>query len=336
MDITDSRSPRRLMKLVLTVPILFLLIQATTYGWRLSRPYTARLSEEENSSAENLKRIVHHLAGDIGTRNYHSYANLDKTAEFIIQSFEGMGYVVTVMPYEMHGKAFKNIIAENPGQAKTKDIVLIGAHYDSCFNPGADDNASGVAGLIELARLLKEEPSTSKIRFAAFTNEEPPFFMTEQMGSRVYAREAIRKGEKIKVAVILEMIGYYSDKVFSQKYLPLLGPFYPNRANFIALVGNFQTHTITEKLYKAFQSHSDFPIAKITSPDFIPGINFSDHWSFWKEGIPALMVTDTAFLRNPYYHQATDTAQTLDYAKMSKMLYGLKRSIVEYLNAERP
>lgn len=324
------------MELAFKIFILFLIIQATTFGWRLSRPYTARLSEEEKSTAENLKRIVHHLAGDIGTRNYHSYANLDKTAEFIIQSFEGMGYVVTVMPYEMHGKAFKNIIAENPGQAKTEDIVLIGAHYDSCFNPGADDNASGVAGLIELARLLKEEPLTSKIRFAAFTNEEPPFFMTEQMGSRVYAREAIRKGEKIKVAVILEMIGYYSDKAFSQKYLPLLGPFYPNRADFIAFVGNFPTHRITEKFYRAFRAHSDFPVEKITSPDFIPGINFSDHWSFWKEGLPALMVTDTAFLRNPHYHQATDTARTLDYAKMSKMLYGLRRSIVEYLRAERP
>ena len=232
----------------------------------------------------------------------------------------------------MSGRVFTNIVAHDSLAQNAGETVVIGAHYDSCFNPGADDNASGVAGLIELARLLKGTHLASNLKFVAFTNEEPPFFMTERMGSRVYVRDVRAREEKVRVAIILEMLGFYSERPFSQRYLPLLGPFYPNRANFIALVGNFRTHTVTEKLYKAFRTHSDFPVAMITSPGFIPGINFSDHWSFWKEGIPALMITDTAFLRNPHYHRSSDLPQTLDYEKMTKVLYGLKEAVTLYIN----
>ena len=320
------------MELVFKIVILFLIIKGTTFGWRLRRPYMGRLSEGEKASAQNLERTVHHLAAAIGARNYADHEKLEEAADFIVRSFQEIGYDVEVLPYTMDGRIFKNIAAERPMKTNSDSVVIIGAHYDSCFNPGADDNASGVAGLIELARLLKAEHLTSKVRFIVFTNEEPPFFMTERMGSRVYARQAIRGGEKIRAAVVLEMLGFYSDEPFSQRYLPLLGPFYPNRADFIALVGNFQTHRITEKFYRDFKAHTDFPVEKITSPDFITGINFSDHWSFWKEGVPALMVTDTAFLRNPHYHRPSDLPQTLDYEKMTKMLYGLKEAITLYVN----
>lgn len=320
------------MEFALKILILFFFIQATTFGWRWGRPYTARLSQEEKSTAENLKKTVQHLSGTIGSRNYADYAKLEEAADFVIRAFQDLGYHVTVMPYTVDGRIFKNIIAEEPLQQNAGETVIIGAHYDSCFNPGADDNASGTAGLIEFARLLKGKPLRAKVRFVAFTNEEPPFFMTERMGSRVYARDVQVKGEKVKAAIILEMLGFYCEKPFSQRYLPLLGLFYPNRANFIALVGNFRTHAVTERLYKAFRAHSDFPVEKITSPDFIPGVNFSDHWSFWREGVPALMVTDTAFLRNPHYHQSSDLPQTLDYEKMTKVLYGLKEAITLYIN----
>ncbi len=320
------------MELALKILILFLIIKGTTFGWRLSRPYTARLSEEEQSTAENLKRTVRHMAIAIGARNYVYYEQLNKTADFIIQTFQDLGYTVKVMPYEIDGKRFRNIIAEGAWQGNAGRTIIIGAHYDSCFNPGADDNASGVAGMLELARLLKGERLISRVKFIAFVNEEPPFFMTQRMGSRVYAWQAREKEERIKVVVILEMIGFYAQGNFSQRYLPLLGPFFPNRGDFIAFVGNFPTHRRLERIYAAFKAHSDFPVEKITAPDFIPGRNFSDHWSFWKEGYPAMMVTDTAFLRSPHYHRETDLPDTLAYHGMAKMLHGLKQSIIEYAN----
>jgi Zn-dependent M28 family amino/carboxypeptidase len=323
---------RRAMELVFKIFIVFLIVQATTYGWRLSRPYRGQLSQEERSTAVNLRKTVDHLAGVIGTRNYAYHTKLEEAADFIVRSFRELDYTVEIQPYAMDGRVFKNIVAHDPLAQNAAETVIIGAHYDSCFNPGADDNASGVAVLIELARLLKGSPSSTNLKFVAFTNEEPPFFMTEKMGSRVYVRGLQERGEKVRAAVILEMLGFYSDRSFSQRYSPLLGPFYPNRANFIALVGNFRTHTIMKKLFKTFRAHSDFPIEKITSPDFTPGINFSDHWSFWKEGMPALMVTDTAFLRNPYYHRSGDLPQTLDYEKMTKVLYGLKEAVTLYVN----
>lgn len=301
-------------------------------GWRTSKPYTVRLSKEEEITAKNIETIVTHIAGAFGARNYVYYEQLNKTADFIIQTFQDLGYTVKVMAYEMENKRFRNIIAEDSSATFSDEVVIIGAHYDSCFNPGADDNASGVAGMLELARLLKGERLASKVKFIAFVNEEPPFFMTERMGSRVYARQARTKGEEIKAAIILEMLGFYSDKPFSQRYLPLLGLFYPHRADFVALVGNFRTHAAVKAVYSYFKQHSDFPVEKITAPDFIPGINFSDHWSFWKEGYPAMMVTDTAFLRSPHYHRETDLPETLDYSRMAKMLYGLKQSIVDYAN----
>ena len=312
--------------------LIFSIMGLTMRGWRPSKPYTVTLSQEEKITAKNIEAIVTHIAGSFGARNYVYYEQLNKTADFIIQTFQDLGYTVKVMLYEMEGRRFRNIIAEDSPRAFSEEVVIIGAHYDSCFNPGADDNASGVAGILELARLLKGERLTSKVKFIAFVNEEPPFFMTERMGSRVYARQARTKGEKIRAAIILEMLGFYSDKPFSQRYLPLLGLFYPHRADFIALVGNFRTHAAVKAVHRYFKQHSDFPVEKITAPDFIPGINFSDHWSFWKEGYPAMMVTDTAFLRSPHYHRETDLPGTLDYSRMAKMLYGLKQSIVEYAN----
>ncbi|MCH8903224.1 MAG: M28 family peptidase [Bacteroidetes bacterium] len=221
--------------------------------------------------------------------------------------------------------------------------IVIGAHYDHLgygshnslyrgdpqIHNGADDNASGVAGLIELARLLKDTPFRHRLKFAAFVNEEPPFFQTDQMGSFVYIQKTKLLGENIKTAIILEMLGYYSEKPFSQKYPLLLGPFYPNKANFIAIVGNFPSKGIVKSLTKGFRQSSKFPVVRLVSPEFIPGVNFSDHWSFWQVGIPAVMVTDTAYLRSQYYHQKTDLLDTLDYQKMAKVVFGLKEAIIK-------
>lgn len=321
-----------MVKLLIAIVISIVFVKATTFGWRPSRQRSFHLSPQETETANRFRKIVSDLAQNIGVRNYATYANLNEAAEYITREFEELGYESRSMSYSIGNQLFENIIVEKKAQHETDEVVIIAAHYDSCFNPGANDNASGVAGILELARLFRDEDLNKNVRFIAFTNEEPPFFMTENMGSRVYARKAKEQGENIKAAVILETIGYYSQKAHSQKYLPLLGPFYPNRADFIVVVGNFPSRRIVSRITSYFKKASDFPVEGLVAPGFIPGVNFSDHWSFWKEGFPAVMITDTAFLRSQHYHQGTDLPGTLDYERMAVMVHGLGKAIVAFVN----
>jgi len=188
------------LRIILELMIVFVLVILTTYGWRPSQTHHIRLSEEERQVAVNLHEIVELLASDIGIRNYRHYENLNKAADAIQERFQKAGYDVERMSYEIEGKPFSNIIAQSRSVQTAKPHIIIGAHYDSCFNPGADDNASGVAAMLELARLLKDEELRTPLRFVAFVNEEPPFFQTEQMGSLFYARQAKQSGERIKAA----------------------------------------------------------------------------------------------------------------------------------------
>ena len=324
------------IKVGISVIIILVLMEATTFGWRPSRKNMITLSESEKESAENLKRVVTFLAGEIGLRNYQHDQQLNKAADYIESRFQEIGYETQIMSYEVNGQIFKNIIARPHSipTKESKDIIVIGAHYDSCFNPGADDNASGVAGTLELARLFKDVNLNTQIQFVAFTNEEPPFFMTEDMGSLVFARKLKKDGQKVRAAIILEMIGYYSENINSQHYLPLLGPFYPNRGNFITVVGNFPSAKVVNTLVAHFRKYSKFPIESLIAPSFIRGVYFSDHWSFWQEGFPAVMVTDTAFLRNKNYHRQTDLPATLDYEKMAVVVHGLKESIMRFIEGD--
>lgn len=310
--------------------IVYLIILSTTYGWS-SEDMVGPSFELRN----NLKSTVYDLSKNIGVRNYANYENLDRAASYIVNKFNSLGYAIEIMEYEVAGQVFKNIIAQKTGSSDPDEIYIVGAHYDSCFNPGADDNASGIAGLLELARLLREEQLNKTIRFVAFVNEEPPFFMTDNMGSRVYTRELKGKKANIKAAVILEMIGYYSEEKNSQRYPPLIGPFFPNKGDYIAVVGNIHSRKLLKKVVKNFKSYSDFPMESIVVPGFISGFNFSDHWSFWREDYAAVMITDTAFHRNKNYHKSTDLPDTLDYSRMSEVVLGLKGSIIKLVNENK-
>jgi hypothetical protein len=314
---------------IIKLGMILLVVKATTCGWRLSVPYSLSLSIPQEKTVSHLQETVRMLAEQIGPRNYMTYGNLNKAASYIVSRFQELGYEVETMSYPVNHQRFKNIIAQKSGNDHSNEVLIIGAHYDSCFNPGADDNASGVAALLELARLLKDEKYKTRIKFVAFVNEEPPFFRTEAMGSRVYVSKVKEEGEKIIGAIILEMIGYYSKQANSQRYLPLLGPFYPNKADFIAVVGNFPSRELVSKLVSGFKESSDFPIESLIAPNFIPGLNFSDHASFWEEGFPAMMITDTAYMRNPHYHQASDLPETLNYEKMSLLVHGLQGAILQ-------
>jgi len=330
MNTKLNNKRRPMIKLVLLL-LAIIVVLASGYGWRPSKSHAIKLSESEKQSAYQLRKMVEYLADNVGVRNYMYEDNLKRAADYIERQFKDLGYNVHNQTYEAKGQTFRNIIAELPG--KSDKILIVGAHYDSCFNPGADDNASGIAGLIEMARLLKDKKFKSTIRFVAFTNEEPPFFMTEAMGSRMYAKKLKEDAEDISGAVVLEMIGYYSEAKNSQKYLPLLGPFYPNKGNFIAITGNIQSKRLVKELKANFKKSTDFPIVSLVAPSFVPKLNYSDHWSFWQEGIPGVMVTDTAFLRNDHYHTDLDLPDDLDYQKMSVVVHGLAEAIAGLANS---
>ncbi len=316
-----------IVRIILESIVVIFFILATTFGWLPSKSYRGiQLNETEKDLRDYMRTVVNQMSDKIGIRNYQYYDNLEKAKKYISNEFEQLGYVVKYQSYSIGGQRFDNIIASRSTSFDSKPLI-IGAHYDSCFNPGADDNGSGIAGILGLAKLFSNTPVVKKLIFVAFVNEEPPFFHTQSMGSRVYNRELKAKEIDIEGAIILEMIGYYSESLFSQKYLPLLGPFYPNKGNFIGVVGDFNSAYLVKNLKREFRKNTAFPIRTIVAPGSIPGINFSDNWSFWQEGFPAVMITGTAYLRNPHYHKQSDLSDTLNYDYMTVVLYSLKNSI---------
>lgn len=309
--------------------VAFIILRISTFGWRIFESHSSKPLKEHQTLENSLKSHVFTLAGKIGDRSVFQYLKLEEAARYIIEQLSFFGYDVQLQEYSVYDRKAKNIIATKVGSTKPDEVIIVGAHYDSCFNPGADDNASAVAGLLELASILYPVQTSRTIKFVAFVNEEPPFFKTENMGSRVYARKAKEKKEDIKGVVILEMIGYYSNEPNSQRYPSFLGLFYPNRANFICIVGNWNSRTLLKKVKHAFESGTEFPMETFIGPGFIAGVDFSDHWSFWKEGWPAVMITDTAFYRNPHYHKESDTPDKLDYKSMSEVVKGLENVLIK-------
>jgi Zn-dependent M28 family amino/carboxypeptidase len=238
------------------------------------------------------------------------------------------GYTVARQTYLAAGSEVSNFIAELPGGGQKDELVVVGAHYDTvATTPGADDNASAVAMLIESARLMREMSPSRTVRFVAFACEEPPFFYTGEMGSQVYARECRQRGERIRGMLCLEMVGYYSTAPNSQRApatLPAaLRKVLPTRGNFFAAVSNMRSWRLLVKFRRGFKRAVRFPLLTLALPERISEIRLSDNSSFWDQGYPALMLTDTSFLRNPHYHLASDTPETLDYERMAEVTRGL-------------
>jgi Zn-dependent M28 family amino/carboxypeptidase len=279
------------------------------------------------SIKSNLIATVQYLSKDIGQRSYRDIVNLNKTASYIENAFSSMGYKPIRQSYVYRGNQYYNISVEASGVETSKnDIIVIGAHYDTIVGTsGADDNASGIAGLLELARLIRIKPISRTIHFVAFTLEEPPAFFTKNMGSYIYAKGLYDRGVKVYGMISLEMLGYYSDNRNSQFYFPFsfLKWFYPDTGNFIAFLGNLSSRPFSSTFKKSFKAVSSFPVESLNTPSIVPGINFSDNYSFWRLGYPAIMITDTAFMRNRNYHKDTDTGDTLDYDKFAELVKGL-------------
>jgi Zn-dependent M28 family amino/carboxypeptidase len=263
-------------------------------------------------------------------------AALRAAADHIAASWAAQGYAVARQAYRVEGADCANLEVTIEGGERAREIVLFGAHYDSVAgSPGANDNGSGVAALLELTRLLAGARPARTVRFVAFVNEEPPFFYSGQMGSQVYARAARRRGDDLRAMVALETIGYYRDAPRSQRYPPLFRWFFPGRANFIAFVSNLRSRALLRQAAVAFRAASDFPLEHVATLAVVPGVAWSDHLAFWQQGYRALMVTDTAFYRYPWYHSAADTPEKLDYAALARVTAGLAAVAAALANPDR-
>lgn len=290
---------------------------------------------EQARLRDDLRAHVEKLAGEIGERNVYRPAQLRAAADYIEEVFAEAGYTVTRQTYIVDGETCANLEAELPGATLRDEVVVVGAHYDSVFGcAGANDNATGVAGVLELARLWAKRAPARTIRFVAFVNEEPPFFQTERMGSLVYAKACRERGDKITAMLSLETMGFYSSEPDSQSYPFPVGLFYPSRADFIAFVGNTANGALVRRCIKTFRERAEFPSEGAALYGGLPGVGWSDHWAFWQAGYPAIMITDTAPFRYVHYHTDADTPDKLDYGRFSRVIDGLNSVLEELAEAK--
>ena len=323
---------------VLVAIVVFLLI----VWFMVSQPTTMVSTFKENREpdlhikAEQLKEHVYTIVEKFDDRVYSNMEMLNGTAVYIHDAFSNYSDDVSYQTYELteflaeEKYEYKNVIANFKGtESCSEGLMIVGAHYDTFGgHTGANDNTSAVAGILELARVLKEHPPKCDVQIVAYTLEEPPAFGTEAMGSFIHAQRLKESGVKVKLAIVLDMIGFYSDEPNSQNYpVPLMKLYYPSKANYISIVSNFSNIGAVRELKDVFKGTSYLPVYSINAPAFVPGIDFSDHRNYWKFGYPALMVSDTAFYRTNNYHTPNDIPDTLDYEKMAKVMEGVFRAL---------
>jgi hypothetical protein len=293
------------------------------------------LSAAAQEVATRLRSDVAILVGPSGDRSQRSPGTLERAGATIEAALRENGFAFTRLPYDSHGVRVENLEATLVGRSNSNEIVVIGAHYDTAAGgPGADDNASGVAAMLAIARSLsasKHAPART-VRFVAFVNEEPPFFWNEAMGSLVYAKTCKARGDVVTAMLSLETLGYYRDEPGSQKYPPVVSWFFPDRGDFVAFVGNLGSRGVVHDAIGTFRKSAAFPSEGAALPSFITGVGWSDQWSFWQVGYPGVMVTDTAPFRNPHYHQAGDTPDTLDYERLARVTEGLVEVVKKLAN----
>lgn len=352
VDAISGAIPTTMRKRWLVAGLGFTLVAAGCLVACASRP--EQLSAAPPVAPElvsQLRADVHALAGDIGPRAVFRDDSLARAERWVTERFVAQGWTVVRQMYVVSGVECANLIVERRGTTKPDEIIVIGAHYDSVSTtPGADDNASGVAALLALAAPHAPRTPTSRaallglpaapspertLRFVAFTNEEPIYFQTEWMGSRVYAKSCKANGDKVVAMCSLETIGYYRDAKGSQEYPFPLSLFYPSRGNFLAVVGNRDSQPLVKRVTTILRQANTIPVEAAALPSSLPGVGWSDHWSFWQEGYRAVMFTDTAPFRNPNYHRATDTTETLDYERLAAAVQGIAVVVDELGRAEK-
>lgn len=308
------------------VAIAFVLFMTVMPG-KSHRGALPPLAANEQELVLLLRRDVADLATDIGARNTLNAGTLDRARALLEKRFTEAGYVPKAQVYDADGVSSANLEVVRAGTGE--EIVVVGAHYDSAYAaPGADDNASGVAALLALARAFAKDPALPRtIRFVAFVNEEPPHFWYPAMGSLHYAKECKARGDRIVAMLSLESLGYYRDEPGTQKYPPPFSLFYPDRGDFVSFIGNLGSRPLVRASIGAFRDGASFPSEGAALPGAIQGVGWSDQWSFWQVGYDGIMVTDTAPFRNPHYHTHHDTADTLDYERLARVTAGLEKVV---------
>jgi len=315
------------MMLMVSVVVLGLVILAWFWTTQPTGGGTAVGVETPPADARQMERDVRMLSRTFAPRDVDHIENLDRAAQYVFERMRAEVGDASEQSFEAAGATVRNIIAS--AGARTAERVVVGAHYDA-FGPfpGADDNASGIAGLLQLGRMMRQRPPPMRVDLVAYTTEEPPFFRTEQMGSAQHADLLKRENASVRAMICLEMIGYFSDLPQSQHFpLGLLGMLYPHQGNFIAVVGSLGGGALVRQIKGAMRSAGGVPVYSINAPVWIVGIDLSDHQSYWARGYPAVMVTDTAFFRNPHYHTALDTPERLDYGRMAQVVEGVYRAV---------
>jgi hypothetical protein len=305
--------------------------------WRMTQmPLTSYrgplppLSVAQSELARRLEDDVRYLSVKIGQRNIPHAGSLQASTDYVRGVLARAGYPVVEHTYAVEGYNVSNLEVQLVGAAPNEPAIIVGAHYDSVVGTvGADDNATGVAAVLELARDLQGTRLRRTVRLVFFVNEEPPYFQTGHMGSLVYARQLRQAGVPVSAMISLEMLGYYSDVPGSQKYPSGLGWFYPSRGNFIGFVGNTASRDLARRAVREFRRSAKFPSEGLAAPTDWPGVGWSDQWSFWQVGYPAVMITDTALFRYPYYHTAEDTLKEIDFEKMARVVEGIRSVVVD-------
>jgi len=292
------------------------------------------MSTDFKASPVRLRKWVELLAGEIGPRPFSAPGKLQKIASLLREHLSGLGFNTALQKFTYQGEEYSNVIAspsgEDPLGKSASPVLVVGAHYDTVSTtPGADDNSSAVAGLMELAELFSSAPPPG-LRLASFCLEEPPVFRTRNMGSYHYASHLKKNHQAVTGMICLEMIGYFSERPGSQRFpFPFMKRMFPTTGNFIALVGNNRSRAFTRRVKDAFCRGTTIQAVTLNAPAIVIGIDLSDHWSFNRHRYPALMVTDTAFYRNPNYHRPADTPGTLDYEKSALVVDGVANAVME-------
>jgi Peptidase family M28 len=327
------------LPMLLGAAIVLVLVLAATYGalhyttgvpGRSHSGLLPPLTDEERALAGLLRRHVETIAAR--EHNLRHYDELEKVARYIESTLTSYGHSVGRQEFFFDDSAVRNIdvVIEPRADITNPEVIVVGAHYDSGVGtPGANDNGSGVAAVIELARLLRDRAGTGtcRIRLVLFVNEEPPYFKTEDMGSLHYARALKQRNERVVAMYSLETIGFYSSEPGSQRYPAPFNLIFPDRGDFVAFVGTPYARALVWETIRSFRSHTAFPSIGGVAPNAVPGIDWSDHWAFEQLGFPALMVTDTAPFRYPHYHQFTDTPDKVDMESLARVVKGMERVI---------
>ena len=278
--------------------------------------------------AANLRRHVEAIANR--PHNVRHYEALEAAAVYIEQTLNSLGYVVVSQRFDAHDRVVRNLEVTIEPSAPQRELssIIVGAHYDSAGeSPGANDNGSGVAAVIELARLLRGASLQRRLRFVLFVNEEPPYFQTSDMGSFRYAGSLAERNEQVTAMISLETLGYYSDQPGSQAYPRPFGAFFADRGDFVAFVGMPGSRDVVHRAIRSFRRGGTVPSIGGIAPGAITGIGWSDHWSFVQHGYAAMMITDTAVFRYPHYHRPTDTPDKIDYERLARVTNGLERVV---------